>query len=132
MAQPSPEITGYDVAGRWDVSYRTLMRWVEAGLLRPPGYICGQRAPVTWTPSLMREAGILAALRRVGFDSPEMARCANHLRRQGRDAVAGSEYIAILRGGREKPAFRLCDSETALNLVQQRPSDLAALVPIDS
>ena len=104
--------------------YRTLMYWVEEGLLNPEGACRGRRYPTTWHPKDMREASMLAALRRAGFSLQKLKEAVAYLRSLGQNPMSTGKFIVIrLEGGPPSELIKLCETGEAIELLQ-RPGQL--------
>jgi DNA-binding transcriptional MerR regulator len=59
----------HTVAAQLEIPYRTLMYWVETGLVRPHTYTGRRRTPVLFSDKDVKEVGRLAQLRRYLFST---------------------------------------------------------------
>jgi DNA-binding transcriptional MerR regulator len=108
-----------DVAQTAGVPYRTLMRWVEAGLLRPKGYTGRQRVAVSWTAKDVREAVILAGLRACQLSLQQVRQVLRYLRKIGQNPLSSGTFLVLVnRRGKPHELVKLCDGGQALNLMK--------------
>jgi len=110
-----------EVARLSDTNYRTLMRWVNEGLLRPEGANRGYGWATTWEAKDVREASILSALRRAGFSLQRLREAIEYLRSLGHNPLSTGEFIVVKRGdGAPKDVIKLCDTGEAMALLKDR------------
>lgn len=124
-------MNAYEVAGQVRVPYRTLMNWVENGLLTPEGAGRGHRHPTTWHPKDLREASVLAALRRAGFSMQRLRQALDYLKSLGHNPMSTGRFI-VVRGGRGHPRelIKICeDGQEALALIREQGQMLLPLLP---
>ncbi len=74
MAGPLKTLTSQQAARRVGVSYPMLMRWVRAGLIKPPGYAGRQWAAVEWTEREIEQAWLVLSLKNLGLSAGEILR----------------------------------------------------------
>ena len=120
-----------EVANLARVPYRSLMRWVEAGLLNPEGARRGKRNETTWHPKDLREASILVALRSAGFSMQRLRKALEWLRSAGHNPMSTGDFIAVRLGNGEHPSelIKICDTGEAMTLLQQ-PGQLVMSLPL--
>lgn len=113
--------TAAQVAHAVACPYRTLMYWVEKGLLNPEGARRGRRYPTTWHPTDVHEASILAALRRAGFSLQKLREALAYLRSVGHNPLSSGQFIVIRLGnGTPSELVKICREGEALALIRQR------------
>lgn len=124
--------TGYEVARKCGIPYRSLQNWVEQGLLNPEGCRRGQRRPATWHGKDLREAGVLAACRRAGFSLQKLHKAVVWLRRAGHNPMSTGTFVVVKmgNGGHPSELIKFCDTGEALALVQQPGQLVLPLLPI--
>ena len=121
----------YEVAARVGVRYPTLMRWVGRGLLNPEGARAGHRRATTWRDKDLREASVLAALRRAGFSMQKLKRVIEHLRSLKHNPLSSGEFIAIkTSNGSPQELVKICDTGEAMLLIREPGQLIMPLLPI--
>jgi len=109
------------VADMVGVPYRTLMDWVAHELLNPLNARSGQRIQTAWRPKDVREASVLANLRRAGFSLQNIKRACAYLRSLGHNPMSTGEFIVIRTGkGEPRDIVKFCDTGEAVALVKDR------------
>ncbi len=73
MTEPLKTLTSQQAARRVGVSYPMLMRWVRAGLIKPPGYAGRQWAAVEWTEREIERARLVLSLKNLGLPARVIA-----------------------------------------------------------
>ena len=116
--------TSAEVAELAGTPYRTLMRWAAQGLLNPegahPGRGVGRWQPTTWHAKDVREASILAGLRRAGFSLQRLREGIEYLRSIGHNPMSTGEFLAVRDGdGHPSELIKVCDSGEAIALLQK-------------
>lgn len=112
--------TGYQVAELVGVPYRSLMRWVEAGLLNPEGARRGHRNPATWHDKDLHEASVLAACRLIGFSMQKMRKVMTYLKSVGQNPLSSGEFVCLYTGdGEPAELIKFCESGEVLALVRK-------------
>lgn len=121
-----------EVADLVCVPYRTLMRWVQGGVLNPEGARRGHRNETAWRPKDLREASVLVALRRAGFSMQKMRRALDYLRSIGHNPMSTGDFIAVRLGNSEHPSelIKICSTGEALALLQQPGQLVLPLLPM--
>ena len=121
-----------EVADLVGIPYRSLMRWVQGGILNPEGARRGHRKETTWHPEDLREASVLVALRRAGFSMQKLRRALDWLRSAGHNPMSTGDFIAVRLGNGEHPSelIKICDTGEAMTLIQQPGQLVMRLQPI--
>ena len=124
--------TSHEVARLVGVPYRSLMNWTEARLLNPENARAGHRNPSTWHPKDLREASVLAALRRAGFSLQRLHKAIAWLRSAGHNPMSTGDFIAVRLGNGAHPSelIKFCDSGEAVALLQQPGQLVMPLQPM--
>ena len=119
-------ITSAQVAEGLGLRPGTLLSWVRRGLLRPPDYRYRQRCPVTWTDSLIREAGVIAALRAAGLSMQRIEQAVEYLRDAGFNPFSSGRFVIVnVRHGRPEGLLRIAeDSAEAVELLGEGQGQL--------
>lgn len=110
------------VAERSGVPYRTLMRWVEQGLIRPAIY-GGRGQKTLFSKKNFREVAILARLR--GFFSlQQLRRALQVLRSLGHNPLSSGDFAVVrdLRG--ERTLVKICNEDEVIELLRKEPGQL--------
>ena len=118
-AQTAEVLTSQQAAVAAGVPFRSLMNWLEAGLLRPPGYRGKPREPVLWPPSVIREARTIAALRAAGLSMQRIRQAIGFLRGRGFNAFSSGKFLVVnVHDGTPEGLVRICeDGDEALELI---------------
>ncbi len=114
------------VATMISVPYRTLMFWVEEGLLHPSWNTNSQkRSKVRFTPKDVREASILAGLRANRLSLQQLRNSLSYLRSVGHNPLSTGDFL-IIRGRDGKPAdlLKFCSSGEVMDLMRGRYGQL--------
>ena len=115
------------VAERAGVPYRTLMRWVEQGLIRPAIY-GGRGQKTLFSKKDFREVAILARLR--GFFSLQQLRQAlDDLRAMGHNPLSSGDFAVVRDVRGERTLVKICGEEEVIELLREEPGQLR-LFPI--
>ena len=124
--------TAYEVAAMTGAVYRTMMKWVERGLLNPEGARRGHRRPTTWHEKDVREAAVLSACRKAGYSLQGLRRAIEYLRSLGHNPLSTGTFVAV-RTGNGDPAelVKICDDGEALALIRQPGQVVLPLWPIE-
>lgn len=125
-------MNAYEVAGKIGTPYRTLMHWVGQGLLNPEGARRGRRYASTWNAKDLREATILAALRRAGFSLQRLRKAFEYLRSVGHNPMSTGEFV-VVHTGKGEPAelIKFCTSGEALALIRDPGQVVMPLPPME-
>ena len=125
--------TAYQVAERVGVAYRSLMRWVQRGILNPEGARRGHRNETTWHDKDLREASVLAGCLRAGFSMQKMGKALEYLRGIGHNPMSTGDFLVIRLGNGADPSelVKICDTGEALALVRQPGQLVMRLQPIE-
>ena len=121
--------TGYEIAAQVGQPYRTIMNWVEGGLLNPEGARRGQKKAATWHDKDLREATALSACRRAGFSMQKMRQAAEYLRGIGHNPFSTGQFVVVKNGpGDPQELIKYCDSGEAIALLRQ-PGQVVMMLP---
>lgn len=93
-----PRPTSHDVAARAEVHYRTLLRWVEAGVLRPVRRSARQGSPVAWPAAEVELAVLAGRLRQLGLEVSQIREVVAQVRAGGQTPVldAGGVQLQVV------------------------------------
>lgn len=112
---------GRRVAQQIGVPYRTLMYWVETGLLHPEGYSGRKRTPVRFSEKDLAEAGRLVALRRY-LSGQNLRDALGHLRSLGHNPLSTGKFVVIEQRDGTRAFFKVIRSgEEAISLGRRQP-----------
>jgi hypothetical protein len=111
-----------------DVPQQTLADWIQWGLLSPKGG--GRRRPRKWSAKDVREASIIAGLRRAGITMQALREAWGFLRTVGHNPGSTGQFIALAaKNGRPTGLVKLCERGEALNLNREQRGQLL-LIPV--
>ena len=114
------EYTAAQVAELIKTPYRTVMQWVQYGLLSPERANAGRRIPTVWAEKDVREASILVALRRAGFSLQRLRQAIDYLRTLGHNPMSTGQFLAVRTGdGHPSELLKFCNTGEAIALLQQ-------------
>jgi len=112
-------ISSQEAAAALGINYRTLMRWVETGLLEPDCENGPARAKPArrWTQKHLREAGVLIRLHAANVPFPTIRAAMDYLRGLGQNPFSTGQFLVL--GNPKKPGsvIKICDSGEVLDLV---------------
>src|SRR5262249_51774759 len=91
-------LTSDEVAQMLRVPYRSLMRWVEEGLVQPFRVGKRVRAPRLWNEKHIREARVIRTLRNEGVSMQAVKAAMDHLRSWGHNPFSTGTFLALDRG----------------------------------
>ncbi len=113
--------TASEVASKVGVPYRTLMNWLEHGLLNPARARSGHGVQTEWRAKDVREASVLNSLRRAGFSLQNIKKAHAYLRSIGHNPMSSGQFIVIRTGkGEPKDIVKICDEGEAMALLRDR------------
>jgi len=120
-------MTSAEVAKQIGVPYRTLLGWVERAVLVPPDYVGKKWASVQWPDSLVREAGVIASLRKAGLSFQRIREAIGYLRSKGFNPFSSGRFVIVnVRHGRAEGLLRIAeDSAQAVELLGEGQGQLA-------
>jgi DNA-binding transcriptional MerR regulator len=112
--------TSAQVAIRADVSYRSLMRWAEQGLLDPARADTGKaKSPLVWTAKHLREATVLGQLRAHKLPLQTIRKVMDYLRSIGHNPLSTGEFICIGKPSRSGTVVKVCTDGEVLDLIKR-------------
>jgi hypothetical protein len=111
-------VSGRQAAIRIGAPYRSMMRWVEEGVVEVEGHlgIRGERWHIS--PKALRELGVLSHLRRCGFSLQELRKVMDYLRSLGYNPFSSGTFLVV--EGEEKDLFRVLEHGETLSLNKSR------------
>ena len=117
------------VADAVGIPYRTLMRWVEEGLVIPAIHPKKHRIPVQWSKKNLREVGILGQLRKYKLSLQQIRGIMNYLRELGDNPFSSGEFILLLGSdGLPEELVKIRNGGEALSLMKTHRGQL--LLPL--
>ena len=120
--------TSRQVAEQAGIPYRTLMRWVQEGLIRPAVYSGGRGQKVFFSKKDFREVAILARLR--GFFSlQQLQQVLDYLRSLGHNPLSKGDFLVVRDVRGERLLLKLCDKGEVIQALEENPGQLR-LFPI--
>jgi DNA-binding transcriptional MerR regulator len=114
--------TTQQVAEQAGVTYRTLMRWIEQGLILPA--VRGNRGQQTLlTKKGFREVAILAKLREF-LSLQQLRQAIDDLRTQVHNPMSTGDFAVVrdLRG--ERSLLKICERGEVIELLETHPGQL--------
>jgi DNA-binding transcriptional MerR regulator len=113
------------VAEAVGVPYRTLMRWVEEGLIIPAVHPKKHRVPVQWSEKNLREVDILAQLRKCNLSLQQIRGIMTYLRKLGDNPFSSGEFIVLLGpDGSPQELVKIRNGGEALALMKKHRGQL--------
>lgn len=82
------------IAKAIQINYRTLMRWIEKGLIQPAIYPKRGRSPVYFSEENLREVAILSRLRAV-ISPSKLREALQFLRQQGYNPLSSGQFLVL-------------------------------------
>lgn len=111
------------------IPYPTAARWIQQGLIHPPGYVGKQWATVPLGVKELRELCNIAQLRQV-LSMQALRRAAAFLRQHGHNPYSSGRFM-LLDGPRgQKELVKICDSGEAMELLKH-PGQTVLLPIVD-
>ena len=110
------------VAEQTGVHYRTLMRWIEQGLVEPA--VRGRRGRQTLlSKKAFREVAVLAKLREL-LSLQQLRQALDALRAQGHNPLSTGDFAVVrdLRG--ERSLLKVCERGEVIELLAKHPGQL--------
>jgi len=114
--------TTQQVAEQTGVHYRTLMRWIEQGLIQAA--VEGRRGQQTLLSKKgFREVAILAKLREF-LSLQQLRQALDFLRCQGHNPLSSGDFVVVrdIRGDRS--LLKICDQGEMIELLENHPGQL--------
>lgn len=114
--------TSRQVAEQTAVNYRTLMRWIAQGLIKPA--VRGRRGGQTlFSKKGFREIAILAKLRDF-LSLQQLCQALEQLRAQGHNPLSTGDFAVVrdIRG--ERSLLKICNKGEVIELLEKNPGQL--------
>lgn len=110
------------------IPYRTVAGWIEAGIIRPVGYVGRQRVPIPFTERDMSELRLLAHLRR-SFSLQELRQALEFLRTLGHNPLSTGKFLVAQGPPGKRRLIKICaNKREAIELLGETPGQLL-LIP---
>lgn len=117
------------VAAQLDIPYRTLMYWVETGLVRPHTYSGRRRTPVLFSDKDVKEVGRLAQLRRY-LRGQSLRDVLNTLRAMGHNPLSQGDFLVIENHKGQRNVIKIMQNNEAIQLLHTQPERQLRLIPL--
>lgn len=117
------------VASQLGIPYRTLMYWVETGLIEPHEYAGRRRTPVRFSDDDVREVGRLAQLRK-HLRGQSLRDVLNKLRAMGPRPLSQGDYLLLENRKGQRNLIRIMQNNEAVQLLNAQPDSQMQLIPL--
>ena len=117
------------VASQLGIPYRTLMYWVETGLIEPHEYSGRRRTPVRFSDDDVREVGRLAQLRK-HLRGQSLRDVLNRLRAMGSKPLSQGDYLLLENRKGQRNVIRIMQNNEAVQLLNAKPDSQMQLIPL--
>ena len=117
------------VASQLGIPYRTLMYWVETGLIEPYEYSGRRRTPVRFSDDDVREVGRLAELRK-HLSGQSLRDVLNRLRAMGSKPLSQGDYLLVENRKGQRNVIRIMQNNEAVQLLNAQPDSQMHLIPL--
>ena len=117
------------VASQIGIPYRTLMYWVETGLIRPQEYSGRRRTPVRFSVDDVREVGRLAQLRKY-LRGQSLRDVLNRLRAMGSNPLSQGDFLVLENRKGQRNVIKIMQNNEAIHLMNTQPDSQMHLIPL--
>jgi DNA-binding transcriptional MerR regulator len=117
------------VAAHLNIPYRTLMYWVETGLIRPHTYSGRRRTPVKFSDKDVKEIGRLAQLRRY-LRGQSLRDVLNTLREMGHNPLSQGDFLVLENRKGQRNVIKIMYNNEAIELLHAQPERQLRLIPL--
>ncbi len=118
------------VAAQLNIPYRTLMYWVETGLISPHTYSGRRRTPVRFSDKDVKEIGRLAQLRRY-LRGQTLRDVLNTLREMGHNPLSQGDFLVLQNRKGQRNVIKIMHNNEAIQLLHAQPdSQQLRLIPL--
>ena len=117
------------VASQLGIPYRTLMYWVETGLIEPHEYSGRRRTPVRFSDDDVREVGRLAQLRK-HLRGQSLRDVLNKLRAMGSKPLSQGDYLLLENRKGQRNVIRIMQNNEAVQLLNAQLDSQMQLIPL--
>ncbi|GIX49681.1 MAG: hypothetical protein KatS3mg131_3892 [Candidatus Tectimicrobiota bacterium] len=117
------------VAAQLGIPYRTLMYWVETGLVRPHTYSGRRRTPVLFSAKDVKEIGRLAQLRKY-LRGQALRDVLNTLRAMGHNPLSQGDFLVLESRQGRRNVIKIMQNNEAIQLLHAQPDRQLRLIPL--
>lgn len=117
------------VAAQLGIPYRTLMYWVETGLVRPHTYTGRRRTPVQFSDKDVKEVARLAQLRRY-LRGQSLRDVLNRLRAMGHNPLSQGDFLVVENRQGKRNVIKIMQNNEAIQLLHAQPDRQLRLIPL--
>lgn len=119
----------HTVAAQLGIPYRTMMYWVETGLIRPHTYTGRRRTPVRFSDKDVKEIGRLAQLRRY-LRGQSLRDVLNRLRAMGHNPLSQGDFLVLENRKGQRNVIKIMQNNEAIELLHNRSEGQLRLIPL--
>jgi DNA-binding transcriptional MerR regulator len=117
------------VATQLGIPYRTLMYWVETGLIRPEFYSGRRRTPVSFSAKDVKEIGRLVQLRK-HLRGQELRDVLNTLRAMGHNPLSQGDFLVLESRRGRRNVVKIMQNNEAIQLLHAQSDRQLRLIPL--
>lgn len=117
------------VAAQFGVPYRTLMYWVETGLIRPQTYSGRRRTPVLFSAKDVKEIGRLVQLRKY-LRGQSLRDVLNTLRAMGHNPLSQGDFLVLENSKGQRNVIKIMHNNEAIQLLHTQSERQLRLIPL--
>jgi DNA-binding transcriptional MerR regulator len=117
------------VAGQLGIPYRTLMYWVETGLVHPHAYSGRRRTPVLFSDKDVKEIGRLVQLRKY-LRGQSLRDVLNTLRAMGHNPLSQGDFLVLENRKGQRNVIKIMQNNEAIQLLHAQPDHQLRLIPL--
>ena len=117
------------VASQLGIPYRTLMYWVETGLIQPFEYSGRRRTPVRFSVDDVREVGRLAQLRK-HLRGQSLRDVLNRLRAMGSNPLSQGDFLVLENRKGRRNVIKIMQNNEAIQLMNAQQNGQMRLIPL--
>ena len=117
------------VAAQLGIAYRTLMYWVETGLIRPHAYSGRRRTPVLFSAKDVKEIGRLVQLRKF-LRGQSLRDVLNTLRAMGHNPLSQGDFLVLENRKGPRTVIKIMQNNEAIQLLHTQPDRQLRLIPL--
>ncbi len=119
----------HTVATQLGIPYRTLMYWVESGLVRPHTYTGRRRTPVLFSDQDVKEIGRLVQLRR-HLRGQSFRDALKRLRAMGHNPLSQGDFLVLENRKGKRTVIKIMQNNEAIELLNNQPESQLRLIPL--
>jgi DNA-binding transcriptional MerR regulator len=117
------------VAAQLGIPYRTLMYWVETGLVHPHAYSGRRRTPVLFSAKDVKEIGRLVQLRKF-LRGQSLRDVLNTLRAMGHNPLSQGDFLVLENRKGQRNVIKIMQNNEAIQLLHTQPDHQLRLIPL--